>query len=202
MGDRVRIGICTGPSDAAVVRAMLSAHGIESVVGGEHHANLLGGLGGALIALDITVAAEDGDEAFALLTEFRNGEMTTGDMPEGEEGEPEKGGESEAADDDADHTEPQPDDSAPDLRFDQRKRIGVALLLAACVTFGTAHMFVRAWGLGVLLAAIEIAALGLVINRHPAGGFVILGCVLFDAIGAVWRIRATARTNLPVARVR
>jgi len=198
MGDRVRIGICTGPSDAAVVRAMLSAHGIESVVGGEHHANLLGGLGGALIALDITVAAEDGDEAFALLTEFRNGEVGVGDAPE-------EGDEPDAADDDVDqtdHPEPQPDDSAPDLRFDQRKRIGVALLLAACVTFGTAHMFVRAWGMGVLLAAIEIAALGLVINQHRAGGFVILGCVLFDAIGAVWRIRAAARTNLPVARVR
>ena len=186
MGDRVRIGVCTGPADAALVRSMLSAHGIESVVGGEMHANLLGGLGGALIALDITVAAEDADEAVALLRDFREGD-------EGDSGEPGEVGP---------ETEPDAGDSGPDLRFEQRKRIGAALLLAFCITFGTAHMYARAWGRGILLAALELGGFVWLAQARGHGGLLIAGCMLADAFGSVWLIKNALRTQLPVARTR
>ena len=70
---RVRIGTCHNPADASLVRLMLSAHDIESVVSGEQHANLLGGLGGGLIQLDIWVAADDAEQASELLRELREG---------------------------------------------------------------------------------------------------------------------------------
>lgn len=178
MGDRVRIGACHGPADAAVVRAMLSAHGIESVVGGEMHANMLGGLGGPLIALDITVAAEDAEEAVALLREFRADVAATP----------------------AEHEELDADDSAPDLRFEQRKRTGVALLLAFCITFGTAHFYARHWVRGLMLAVLEIVAFTWLGHARAQGGTLLAACIVADAVGAIWSIKAAAKTNLPVAR--
>jgi hypothetical protein len=190
---RVRIGTCSGPSDAALVRAMLSAHGIDSVVGGEHHANLLGGLGGGLIALDITVAEDDAEQAVGLLREYREGSLDDADEPD----EPEEHDEPAPGSDEDDPA----GDSGPDLRFERRKRVGAALLLAVCISFGTAHMYARAWAWGFALAAVEIFAFSWMVKSSNYGGLLLLGCVLTDAIGAVRRIHRTVRVQLPTARV-
>jgi len=186
---RVRIGNCTGPADAAIVRAMLSAHGIEAVVGGELHANMLGGLGGALISLDITVAEEDAEQAVGLLKEFREDEQASS------AGNP-------ADVRDADEPDMDAADSSPDLRIEQRKRTGVALLLAFCITFGTAHMYARAWAWGFGLAILEVIAFTRLGQQPTYGAVLFAGCILTDAIGAIWRIRAENKTQLPTARVR
>ncbi len=195
---RVRIGICTGPADAALVRAMLAAHDIDSVVGGEHHANLLGGLGGALIALDITVAEDDAEEAVQLLREYREGGAAdAGDAAQDDD---------DAADDSAEPDESMALDTGAELGFERRKQIGAAMLLAVCISFGTAHMYARAWKRGVILAAVEIGAFSWVVQGQKYGALLVLGCVFTDAVGAIRQINRTlksrARASLPVARVR
>ena len=169
---------------------MLSAHGIAAVVGGEQHANMLGGLGGSFISLDIWVAGEDAEEAAALLRDLRGG-----DHGDDERGDDEPAPESDDEDDD------EPGDPI-DLRIDRRRRTGVALMLACFVTFGTAHMFARAWRRGLTLATIEIIGISQMIHAPLRGALLIGGSILADAVGSVWWIRKTsARATLPTARL-
>ena len=193
MSDRVCIGSCVGPADAAVVRAMLAGHGIASVVTGEQHANVLGGLGGGLISLEIWVAATDAEQASELLKEFRG---QTGDDLIG----PEEGGEADDDDDDEDE-----DDDAPvEVRVERRKRTGVALLLGACITFGAAHMYAGAWMRGIALAALDIVAIRFLASEFTAAAAgVWIGSIVADIFGAAYVIRATTkRTELPTATLR
>lgn len=181
---RVRIGTCHGPTDASLVRSMLAAHDIRAIVNGEQHANLLGGLGGALIQLDIWVDAADAEQATALLRELREGSA------------------SEPVDDEPDDTDEAETSRSIETDIDKRRRFGVVLLLAFCITFGTAHMYMGAWAIGLLLAVIEIAAFTQLDDHLPLGASVVVGCVLVDALGAIARIRALGRVQLPRARAR
>lgn len=65
---------------------MFAAHGIGAVIGAEHHAGLLGPLGGAFLSLDISVAEDDAEDAVALLRDLR--ERSAGGAP-GDEDEDE-----------------------------------------------------------------------------------------------------------------
>lgn len=178
---RVRIGTCSSPADAALVRSVFEAHDIHVAIGAEHHASLLGGLGGAFLQLDISVDEADAEEAVALLAEIRSGEAA---------GEPEPVDEEEEAE--------------VDRMIDRRRKTGVALLLGCCVTFGTAHMYSGAWLRGIALAGAEVAGLRYVagLTHRPIGGLLVVGAVVVDLVGALWRIRATNRPTLPTARVR
>ena len=183
---RVRIGTCAGPADAALVRAMFDAHGIPVLVGAEHHAGMLGGLGGAAFSLDILVDEEDAEEASALLQDLREHEAE--DAPEDEE----------SPDDDDDEVDPDP---VPiEVRVDRRRRTGIALLLACCVTFGTGHMFARAWLRGLLLCGLEIFSIRLLIRSPLQGALLFAGTILTDAIGAIVRVRRLPRT-IPRAQI-
>ena len=71
MSGRVRIGTCSNPADAALVRSVFDAHEIGVVIGAEHHASLLGPVGGAFLSLDVWVAEADAEEAAALLHDLR-----------------------------------------------------------------------------------------------------------------------------------
>lgn len=179
---RVRIGTCHGPTDASLVRSMLAAHDIQSVVNGEQHASLLGGLGGGFIQMDIWVAADDAEQASALLRELRAGDHAALE----DDGEP----------DELD------DEPAFAQEIEQRRHLGVVLLLAFCVTFGTAHMYLGVWALGVLLAFIEIAALTQLGDSPELGVSLLLGTIAFDALGAIRRVRRLGRVELPRARAR
>jgi hypothetical protein len=191
MSDRVCIGSCVGPADAAVVRAMLAGHGIASVVTGEQHANVLGGLGGGLISLEIWVAAQDADQAAALLAELRG--------QTGEDGEAPAEGE---ADDDEDLEDE--DDAPVEVRVERRKRTGVALLLGACITFGAAHMYAGAWMRGLALAALDIVAIRFLAGEFSAWAAALwIASIVADIVGAWIVIRATIkRTELPTATLR
>jgi hypothetical protein len=195
VSDRVRIGTCSGPADAALVRSIFAAHGIDVVVAAENHAGLLGGLGGSLLSLDIWVAEEDSEEASALLDDLREreGHGTSGDDDD---------------DDDVDgvhcHDSFIEHETAGsmDQRIDRRRRTGVALMLGCCLTFGTAHIFTGAWMRGLALAALELIGIMWISQGDAFGGFTVAVAIAADLIGAVWRVRVSTLSELPMARVR
>lgn len=229
VSDRVRIGTCSGLADAALVRSVLSAHGYHVVVGAEHHAGVLTGLGGGFVSLDIWVDEDEAEDAAALLHDLRSGNAEVpedgADEADDHAGEPDGAGDGEAGD--GDH---ETDDDAGDgdhggamaraassagaptslgdsveMRVDRRRRTAVALLLGCLVTFGTAHMFTRAWLRGVALAGIEILGFAWVGGGRPIGGLLVAAAVTWDIVGAVWRIRASLPVGpspkLPAARI-
>jgi hypothetical protein len=183
---RVRIGTCSGPPEVALIRSVFSAHGIRVAIGAEEHANMLGGLGGGFLRLDISVDEADAEEAVALLADIRDGEHAAPIE--------------NAADDD------EPYERATDptaILIDRRRRTIVALLLAFCISLGTAHMFTRAWLRGVLLAGLELLGLAWMSVGSMAGVLLVAAAILGDAIGAVSRIwKQLPVPALPVARVR
>ena len=68
---RVMIGTCSGPADAALVKAAFEAHRVPMLINAEQHASMLAGLGGALTPLNIYVEADHAEEAKALLADLR-----------------------------------------------------------------------------------------------------------------------------------
>jgi hypothetical protein len=183
---------------------MFSAHGIAVVIGAEHHASLLGPLGGSFLSLDIWVDEADREEAVALLRDLheRDDAAEPGDGEDGaydaddtgDAGEEERSGAEDGAPDD-------PGNSVQ-LRIDRRRRTGAVLLLGGIVTFGSAHMFTHAWLRGITLAAVEIAGILQLQNGHAIGGGVIAATILTDVIGALRRVWAAPAAVLPAARIR
>jgi hypothetical protein len=185
MESRVRVATCHDPAEAALVRSMLSAHGVEVVIAGEHHAGMLGMLGGQVIAMDVWVAREDAEEATGLIRELREGAAEP--LPDDDDGE----GDAIVA-------------SANDThqQIEHRRGVGIALLLACCVTFGTAHMYTRAWLRGITLAAIEIVSFAQLGANPPLGAALFFGAIVTDATGAIIRVRRSRRSAVPVATAR
>lgn len=180
---------------------MFSARGIAVVVGAEHHASLFGPVGSSFLSLDIWVDEEDSEEAAALLRDAREHDESIED----EEGD--SGGDDGSSRAPEDAGEDAGDDAAPGsslrLDIDRRRRTGVVVLLGCCITFGTAHMFTRAWKRGLTLAAVEVAGimqLGHLGHGNASGG-VIAAAILTDLIGALWRVWAAPASTLPRARV-
>jgi len=68
---RVRIGTCSGPADAALVRSVFDAHQIPVMINAEQHASMLAGFGGAIVPMHIFVGTERAEEAAALLADLR-----------------------------------------------------------------------------------------------------------------------------------
>ncbi len=202
---RVRIGTCSGPADAALVRSVFSAHGVPVAIGAEEHANMLGGLGGGFLRLDISVDEADAEEAVALLADMREGEHEA--APDAHEvddadGTDESWKREPVEDAPADDGEPDP--AAPDpvaARIDRRRRTMVALLLGCCVSFGTAHMFTRAWLRGMVLAGVEALGFSYVSAKPPLAAALVIGAIVLDVAGSLTRIWSGG-PGLPVARVR
>ncbi|HET7499489.1 MAG TPA: DUF2007 domain-containing protein [Kofleriaceae bacterium] len=241
---RVRIGTCSGPADAALLRSMFSAHGIPVVIGAENHASMLGGLGGAFLSLDIWVDEADREEAEALLHELHEQAATpegddeddgddenddendddradSGDRTDdprafqrtaGASGHGRLDGPDDEDDDDRDSAgeparasvrrlRPGPVDSLQ-LRIERRRRTGIVLLLGCFLTFGTAHMFTRAWVRGIALAGLEVLGFMYLGVQPEVGGSLVGAAIVTDVLGALWRVRSAARSALPEARVR
>jgi hypothetical protein len=192
---RVRIGTCANPADAALIRSMFAARGIGVVIGAEHHASLLGPIGGSFLSLDIWVASDDAEEAAALLRDLREGGHA--------EGGTEDAADAEAGGEPAPPDEPDDDDGELEhernLRTEQRRRAGLAILLGCFVTFGTAHMVCGAWARGLVLAAIEVVGIRYLVLGDKLGTAIILAAVIADLTGALWRLRR--RRTLPAARI-
>jgi hypothetical protein len=198
---------------------MLSARGIPAVVGAENQSSMLGGLGGGFLSLDIWVAEEDSEEAAALLRDARGpGVCAAGDGDGDGDGECDaerrdrelerrdiEAGDRRDGDHDADGDLAQSVCVASDafhLQIDRRRRTGIALLLGCCITFGTAHMFARAWLRGLALGAVELIGILQVAAGHRGGTIAIVGAVAADVIGAVWRIWSAQPSPIPEARLR
>ena len=188
---------------------MFSARGIPVVVGAEHHSSMLGGLGGGFLSLDIWVAEEDSEEATALLRDVREpvGELADDDLS-ADEPAPD-GDETSFSTSQADAAAAlAPASSADDTQDDfhlfieRRRRTGIALLLGCCITFGTAHMFTRAWLRGLALAGVELLGILKLAAGERVGTLAIVGAVAVDIIGAVWRVWTQDRPALPEARLR
>jgi alpha-beta hydrolase superfamily lysophospholipase len=114
---RVQIGTCTGPADAALVRAVFEAHQIPVLINAEQHASMLGGLGGAFVPLHILVDDEYAEEAAGLLSDLREHDRTTA-------------AEAETAADPADDEADDELDAVAAARADRRHRIGVMMVVS------------------------------------------------------------------------
>ena len=141
---------------------------------------MLGGLGGSFISLDIQVAAEDGERASELLAEFQ------------------RTNEAEAVEEDDDD---EPDDLS--FRLERRKRIGIAIMLAVFVSFGTAHLSAGAYKRAFALALLEILAIReLVVHGPWPGAAMLVGAILFDVIDAIRTIQKNFAQRIPHATLR
>ena len=189
MSGRVRIGTCANPADAAFVRSMFAARGIAVVIAAEHHASLLGAIGSGFLSLDIWVAAEEAEEAAALLRDLRESDASAAATDGASDGDPADGCDTD-------------DDFDVQAYTERRRRTGLAILLACFVTFGTGHMVTGAWLRGVALAAIETIGIRLLVHGNRIGSALIVATVAADLIGALWRLRAASPPPLPVARIR
>ncbi|MCX5747572.1 MAG: DUF2007 domain-containing protein [Proteobacteria bacterium] len=180
----MRIGVCSGPADAALVRSAFSAHDLHVVIGAEQHANLLGGLGGGFLRLDIWVDDEDADEATALLADLRGATPDDTAFPP----------------DDSDEPPDDVDDHELDNRLALRRGTGIAVLTSLIITFGTGHMFTGAWKRGLTLAGLEGLGIWYLAHGVAAGGLLVGGSIFLDLCGALMRLRSPKPT-IPTARI-
>ena len=186
----VRIGSCSSPADATLVRSMFRAHGIDVTISGEQHASLLGPLNGGFISLDIWVQPDDAEQATELLAEMR--EHLAEDDRDARD--------AEQAQDDLD--EPDRAGESIDIRITRRKRTGIALLLAFCISFGTAHLSAGAWLRGLVLAGVEVFGISRLGSQPKLGAIVVATAITLDAIGSVLVLRKKfSRAEIPRARV-
>jgi len=210
MKNRVKIGTCSGPAEAAFVRSVFDAHELPVVINGEMHALAMGGLGG-FVQLEIFVDSEDAEDAIALLDDIRAGDHA---VSEGEEQATPPAEQAPHGDDravgarsderaDADGVWNAKDDGAavdappparaftPTTGFDmRRRRTGIVLLLSIMVGFGTAHMSTGAWFRGGLLAALHVAgiAYGAATGNLLGAGWMLFALRFVDMFGALLRV--------------
>lgn len=208
MKNRVRIGTCSGPAEAAFVRSVFDAHDLPVVINGEMHASAMGGLGG-FIRLDIIVDSEDAEDAVALLGDIRAGDhaisehdkLPDGDhaVAEGDEALDGPEGDERADADGVWNAKPHTEASevslagpaaAPTSGFDtRRRRTGGVLLLSVLPGFGAAHMATGAWGRGAMIAALNVVGIAYAVNGDTLlGGWLLFGARFADMFGALWRV--------------
>jgi hypothetical protein len=182
MENRVRIGTCSGPADAAFVRSVFEAHQIHFLISGEQHASMMGVFGGGL-TLEILVSKDDEEQATALLRDIRDS-----DRSEADGGEPDQS-EFDASPDADRETRTHPDEGMATFD-DRRRRTAIALLLMVTLGHGAAHMYTGAWLRGMMLAGVRILGYAWLIQAPGIAFALVIGSVVADGAGAVWRIWA------------
>lgn len=195
MKNRVRIGTCSGPAEAAFVRSVFDAHDLPVVINGEMHASAMGGLGG-FIRLDILVDSEDAEDAAALLSDIRAGDHAVAegdeslDGPEGDERADADGVWNAKQHTEASEVSLAGPAAAPTSGFDtRRRRTGGVLLLSVLPGFGAAHMATGAWGRGAMIAALNVVGIAYAVNGDfTLGGWLLFGARFADMFGALWRV--------------
>ena len=198
MKNRVRIGTCSGPAEAAFVRSVFDAHELPVVINGEMHASAMGGLGG-FVRLDIQVDHDDAEDAVALLRDIRAGAHAVSDEPAEDPPAAESGEHTSDERADADgvweaerqlQAPPATRAYTPTTGFDtRRRRTGIVLLLSVIPGFGAAHMSTGAWGRGIALGALDVIGFGYAVSGQFAiGGWLLFGARFADMFGAIWRV--------------
>jgi hypothetical protein len=195
---RVRIGTCRDAGEAALIRAVLTAHEIRVFISGENRAMTLG-LGMGIVEQVIWVDAEDAADAAELLHEMREG--GTAILPE-----------DEVPEDDA--SEEREDEVEPggavivssDYAFSKsaaRRKIALALLVGVMIGFGTAHMSIRAWWPAACLAFLELCGWILVFGGDAGtGALAILGAIVCDIGLALMKITQKTSSIAPAVAIK
>jgi putative signal transducing protein len=157
--DRVRIGTCNSPAEAALVRAAFLAHDIPVLINAEHHASMLGGLAGAFLPLHVFVDARDAEEADELFRDLRDHDRADQLAEEADALPPDELEDAEA------------ESEAEALHAaiaDRRRRIGLLLLIGLAMAFSTPYVIGRPV-LAVLLVVGGLAAMAFTMWRaRPA----------------------------------
>ncbi len=191
---RVRVATCHDRAQAIAIREELEASAIDAVVTSESHAPPgLAGLATGYVACEVWGEAADAERAAGVL-----GEDTEEDAADHDHAP------DHAHDPDHDQDSPKAIDAVVGL--ERRKRTGMAILLAFTITFGTGHLYTRAWMRGITLAAIEIVGFGQIWVNPTLAAVLVAGAIVSDAVGATMRIRAATApaksiAKLPAARV-
>ena len=194
---RVRIGNCRDAAEAAVIRSVLSSHGIAVHIT-DGSAAAAAGLGNTGIPINVWVDRDEVEEATALIQELREGGeavLVDGEIPADDT--------AERLDDAPAGTQLEPAPTDTLLRLGRGKRMVGAVLLGLMFQHGTAHLSTRAWKRGLSLAAVQIVGW-----RHLLAGNLALGtgmvvaAVVCDVIGSLWEINRRTDTRGPVARAR
>lgn len=183
----VRVTTCRDSAEVAVIRSVLEAHGIRPIIPGE----VVSAMGPHLTAFSIPVFVLEDDvaEAEKLIAEIR----ASTPVGEGDDDELE-----DAADDD-ENTLARPEADVA-VRVDRRVHMGVTVILALVLTFGTGHMSTAAWKRGIALAALEIIGIRHMVAGNRWGVAIVAAAVLVDLVGSVLRVRARgAPAKLPTA---
>jgi hypothetical protein len=198
MESRVRIASARDSAEAALIRSMLEAQGINVSVTGEQHASLLGG-NSPMISLDVWVDREDGERAAELIAAMRDGDSGSALDEETDVGEGDL--------DDYDRDLAVKRDDAPkrDVHWglELRRRTAIAVSVSFLISFGAGHVYARAFGRGLVCLAIEAMGFAQIGANHALGGAMVLGAILFDAVDSVRLVRRqVTETRLPPAQLR
>jgi hypothetical protein len=200
----VPVGNCRDIADAALVRAVLTAHEIPVHISGENQAAVIGA-GSSAIVQTIWVPQEHVAEARELIEEMRSGgdhaladdEIPEDDTAEREEPETEAGAVVSSVD-----GPPTAGGADTVSRLRRRDRITLAIAAGMIVSFGTAHMSARAWKRGFVLAAFSLFGWWTLFARDPKlGGAIVVATVAVDIVGAI-TIILQSDPPLPKAQVR
>lgn len=200
--NRVKIGTCSGPAEAAFVRSVFDAHGVPVVINGEMHAAVMGGLGG-FVGLEIYVDAEDAEDAAGLLRDIRAGEHAVSEDDDLSAAEADDAERPARPDDDerddahgiwdarrGSHAASTVDAVPPPAAgFDtRRRRTGIVLVLSTVAGFGTAHMSTGAWKRGFAIAAITVVGFAYLAHDRRVAGWLLFVARFADLFGALWRV--------------
>lgn len=191
------------------MRSVFEAHDIQVLIGAEHHASMLGGLGGAFVRLDIIVDETDAEEALALLRDIRAGDHAASD--DDAEPDPELPPGDPRADEAADAAGMWARERARDVSelpgassivrvVARRRRAAIALLASALPGFGAGHMVVGAWVRGLALGGIQLIGLSYAFSSIRTTLILSCGARALDAIGALWHVWATTPAERAVDR--
>jgi hypothetical protein len=195
MSDELRqvvIGTVGTPVEGDLVKAMLGAHGIHSNISGQHHAAALGGMAGALIRLDIQVAAKDAELASSLIAASRVDDAEADDALTAE---------ALAAGGVSERQAARQEMVSVGLSRDRKRKIGLAAVTSVVITFGTGHMIAGAWLRAMLLVGWEVMALKYLAAGQKAVGLAMLcGGIVLDLVGSQLMLRKQPALSAP-ARV-
>ena len=198
----VMVVICRDSAEAALIRAVLTAHEIPVVIRGGDAA-MIGG-GSSASRHTVWVPPAYADEAAAFIRDMREGgaaELADDEIPEDDTAEREE----ELTPDGAvvgpiDATLRRDGDTIS--RLSRRNRITLAFLAGLVLMHGTAHMSARAWKRGFLLAAVQIAGWWTLAARDVRlGGSIVIATIVMDLVGAVTHI-LQSDSPIPTAVVR
>jgi Putative prokaryotic signal transducing protein len=170
----VSVASCHSPAEAMMIRAVLSARGIDAIIPGANSASLATAAVG--FSSRVLVDSEVAEEAAALIAELRSAAVVeTEGAADGEEHEDDG--------DSGEHREAWAPggELATSVR---RRRLIASLCVSLVITFGAGHFLNRSWGRGLVLAGLEVLGFLYLFDGQRFGVLFIVSAMALDAIGS------------------